>query len=199
MSGILWHLPDRGRVYALTLDDGPDPVSTAANLEVLAGNRVCATFFVLGERAARHPDLLARIVAEGHGLGNHLWQDHWSIRQPLTQFERDLLATDRLLRLQGMRPCWFRPAGGWYTPAMLRIAARHGYRCALGSLWPLDTLQRSVGFSAWLVERLMHPGAIVVLHEGGDRGRRTAEVLRRVLPRLAAGGWRSLPLPAAAG
>ena len=65
-------------VIALTFDDGPHPVDTPALLEVLARHRARATFFLVGKSAARHPELVARIVAEGHAVGGHTW-DHPSL------------------------------------------------------------------------------------------------------------------------
>ena len=60
---------------ALTLDDGPDPETTPAVLDLLGRAGAKATFFLVGARAARHPELVARIAAEGHAVGNHGW-DH---------------------------------------------------------------------------------------------------------------------------
>jgi peptidoglycan/xylan/chitin deacetylase (PgdA/CDA1 family) len=60
-----------GRRIALTFDDGPDPTWTPKVLEVLRRHRVPATFFVVGSQAARHPDVLRRLVADGHEIGNH--------------------------------------------------------------------------------------------------------------------------------
>jgi peptidoglycan/xylan/chitin deacetylase (PgdA/CDA1 family) len=66
-------------VIALTFDDGPDPVGTPALLDVLARHDVRATFFLIGERAARHPELVERTLAAGHVVGNHGW-DHRSLQ-----------------------------------------------------------------------------------------------------------------------
>ena len=63
------------RVAALTFDDGPDPESTPALLDLLARHRAKGTFFLVGKRAAKHPALVDRLLAEGHAIGNHSW-DH---------------------------------------------------------------------------------------------------------------------------
>lgn len=60
-----------GRRVALTFDDGPDPQRTPAVLDLLARQGVRATFFVVGARAEAHPELVRRMVAEGHVVGNH--------------------------------------------------------------------------------------------------------------------------------
>src|SRR6188472_629005 len=64
--------PATARTVALTFDDGPGP-STPAVLDVLRVNGVHATFFVVGQRVAAEPEMLRRIVAEGHALGDHTW------------------------------------------------------------------------------------------------------------------------------
>ena len=87
-----------------------------------------------------------------------------------------------------------RPGSGWYSARMVRQMERAGYRCALGSVYPLDAQQPF----AWLSERYVlarvRPGAIVILHDRGRRGSRTARVLGRVLPELRARGYRVVTL-----
>jgi peptidoglycan/xylan/chitin deacetylase (PgdA/CDA1 family) len=89
---------------------------------------------------------------------------------------------------------WLRPASGWYDDTMLDTIEREGYRCALGSVYPYDAHQSSARFSAAYVSSNVRPGAVVVLHDGPDRGRRTAEVLRRVVPPLRARGYHVVTL-----
>jgi hypothetical protein len=73
---------------------------------------------------------------------------------------------------------------------MIATITRHGYRCALGSVYPYDAVIPSAAFSSWHILRNVGPGAIVVLHDGAARGRRTIEVLRIVLPELTRRGVR---------
>ena len=68
---ILTHFPTQEKIVALTFDDGPSPETTPRVLDALAHDRIQATFFVLGENVRRHPELLRRIVAEGHSVGLH--------------------------------------------------------------------------------------------------------------------------------
>jgi peptidoglycan/xylan/chitin deacetylase (PgdA/CDA1 family) len=89
---------------------------------------------------------------------------------------------------------WARPGSGWYSQAMIATMARHGYRCALGSVYPYDAAIPSATFSSWHILRNVRPGAIVVLHDGGARGRRTARVLQTVLPELRRRGFRVVTL-----
>jgi peptidoglycan/xylan/chitin deacetylase (PgdA/CDA1 family) len=99
------------RVVALTFDDGPDPDQTPEVLDALAEAGARATFFVLVDRAAEHPDLLRRIAAEGHEIGLH-GEDHTRlttlpIREALRRIRR---GKRRLEELTGRPVTLFRPA-----------------------------------------------------------------------------------------
>jgi peptidoglycan/xylan/chitin deacetylase (PgdA/CDA1 family) len=153
-------------VTALTFDDGPHPDTTPALLEVLARHGARATFFLIGERASAHPDLVAAIVAGGHDLGNHLMRDRPSVRLPAGMFRAELTATGEILARHG-EVRWWRPGSGFFTPRMVRDARSQGLRGALGSPWLLattyagDSRQRGTRLA-----RRAHPGAIAVFHEG---------------------------------
>src|SRR5262249_10657688 len=70
---LLVHGPAQSSAVCLTFDDGPDPTYTPAVLDVLKSHAVSATFFVIGQKAERHPDLIRRMAAEGHVIGNHTY------------------------------------------------------------------------------------------------------------------------------
>jgi peptidoglycan/xylan/chitin deacetylase (PgdA/CDA1 family) len=77
---------------------------------------------------------------------------------------------------------------------MITIMRRNGYRCALGSVYPYDAIVPSAGFATSFILRNAGPGAIVILHDGGQRGRRSVEVLRNVLPTLRRRGFQVVTL-----
>jgi hypothetical protein len=77
---------------------------------------------------------------------------------------------------------------------MVAAMEQQGYRCALGSIYPYDAQISSASLSAGYIMANVRPGSIIILHEGGDRGRRTVEVLRRVLPALKKRGYRVVSL-----
>jgi peptidoglycan/xylan/chitin deacetylase (PgdA/CDA1 family) len=191
--GCIYRVTVEERVLALTLDDGPDSISTPLILAELRRHDAHATFFLIADRASGQAPLVRRIVAEGHELGNHFSRDSPSIRLNPEEFEKDLQYAHRALAPFG-RLVWARPASGWYTQSMLSAMNRHSYRCALGSVYPFDAAIPSVTWATSYVLRNARPGAIVILHDGGGRGRRTARALARVLPELRRRGFRVVSL-----
>lgn len=191
--GCLYHVRTTERVVALTIDDGPEARSTPQILAELRRHGARATFFLISGRLAGQEQVVRTLVADGHEVGNHFSQDRPSIRLSPAAFEADLLLADRELARWG-RIVWARPGSGWYSQAMIGVMRRHGYRCALGSVYPLDATIPSVSWAASYILSNTRPGAIIILHEGGDRGLRTARILARVLPELRRRGYRVVPL-----
>jgi peptidoglycan/xylan/chitin deacetylase (PgdA/CDA1 family) len=194
----LYTVPTRERVVALTLDDGPDAAHTRALLDVLREHDARATFFLISSRVAGNEPLVEALVSEGHEIGNHLTRDEASIRLPPDAFAAAAEEAGRVLGEFGPVR-WLRPASGFYDGEMLDAIARAGYRCALGSIYPYDPHLPWPDLSAGYVLANARPGAVIVLHEGGDRSRRTIETLRRVLPTLRARGYRVVTLSELAG
>jgi peptidoglycan/xylan/chitin deacetylase (PgdA/CDA1 family) len=126
----------------LTLDDGPDAATTPMILAELQRHGSRATFFMITERVRGQEQLVRRLVAAGHELGNHFTQDRPSIRLSAGEFARDLERAHAVLATYGPLQ-WARPGSGWYSQAMVAIMAREGYRCVLGSVYPYDALARS--------------------------------------------------------
>ena len=186
---VLFRVGTSEPVIALTIDDGPDPASTPHILTVLERHGARATFFLIGSRAERHPELVRMIVAHGHEIANHMWEDVPSRGLDRAAFEDRLLRTHRILS-RFASPRWLRPGGGLYSDRILRSAQAHGYEVALGTIYPFDTLVRWPGFVARFVVGWARPGAIVILHDGVERGARTAETLRHALPALRRRGYR---------
>ena len=180
------------RVVALTLDDGPEP-NTANILAVLRAHDAHATFFLISGRVRGNETVVNAIVAGGHELGNHLTRDEPSIDLTADAFEASAReAGTALSRFGPVR--WLRPGSAWYNDQMLSTIDRLGYRCALGSVYPYDPHVRSARIASAYILANVEPGAIIVLHEGGARGPRTVETLRRVLPVLADRGYRVVTL-----
>jgi peptidoglycan/xylan/chitin deacetylase (PgdA/CDA1 family) len=190
---MLYSVSTSERLVALTIDDGPDPASTARILEILQENQAKATFFLVADRVRGNEDVVDAIVAAGHELGNHHYRDTTSIDLTRGRFERDLVEAHALLSAWAT-PRWFRPGSGWYDDEMLDLLEEHGYHCALGSIYPLDAHIPSSWFASSVIRWRLEPGAIVILHDRGGRGTRAARTLAEILPELRKRGYRVVSL-----
>lgn len=190
---ILYFADTSQPVVALTIDDGPDAATTPPILDVLKRYKSHATFFLIANRIPGNEAIVKRTVAEGHEIGNHLLEDFPSIDLPPAEFERQLLQADNALS-QFARPRWFRPGSGWYNQSMLSIADEHNYKSALGSVYPLDPQIPSSWFAANYILWNVEPGAVIILHDSGQKGRRTIQTLTVILPELKQQGYRVVTL-----
>jgi len=190
----LYYVETEARAVALTLDDGPDPATTPAVLDLLAEHDAHATFFVITGRVEGNEALLERLVAEGHELGNHHVREAPADDLPPKRFARELRRAHRELAGFAPRLRWYRPPSARFDDAMLDALEAQGYRCALGSVYPFDAQIPSSSLPARLVLWAAQPGSVIVLHEGGERGERTLEALETVLPELARRGLRVVTL-----
>jgi peptidoglycan/xylan/chitin deacetylase (PgdA/CDA1 family) len=187
--GCLYRIRAPERAVALTIDDGPDDSTTPEILTELRRYGARATFFLIGERIPGREPLVRRLVEEGHELGNHFMRDRPAILLGADELARDLDQSHGLLA--AFAPVrWARPGSGWYSREMVEAMSRRGYRCALGSVYPYDATIPSSAFASRFVLRNVRPGAVIVLHDGGGRGRRTVLTLRTVLPELRRRGYR---------
>jgi peptidoglycan/xylan/chitin deacetylase (PgdA/CDA1 family) len=189
-SGIVWRVPTEQPLVALTFDDGPHPTWTPQVLDVLARSQVQATFFLMGRRARAHPELVARIRAEGHEIGNHTLSHRRPLRQSDAAFLAELLEGEAALGLGPGTTRLFRPPSGWMRPSQRALAAAHGYVTVLGSAYPYDPYRPPVAYMRWVVAKNLRPGAIVVLHDGGRRRERTVEAVAGIVSDGRARGLR---------
>ncbi|MDR3750150.1 MAG: polysaccharide deacetylase family protein [Terracidiphilus sp.] len=166
--------PKQADELALTFDDGPNPKWTPRLLDVLAKHGVKATFFMLGGRAQAEPELVRRVVAEGHLIGNHSW-DHPNLAvTPASKVREELVRTcGTLEEITGEKVGYFRPPFGAKRPAVFRIARSLGLRVvtwnAMTSDWSETSVDRIVGELTKKIDGLARRGraANVVLHDGG--------------------------------
>jgi len=185
-------LPDAAAArheIALTIDDGPDPVVTPRVLELLDRSSARATFFCIGDRAERYPDLCAEIVRRGHAVENHSQhhRHHFALLGP-AGFRRELqTAQDTLSRITGQRPMFFRAPAGLRNPFLDPVLTQLGLRLVSWTARGFDT---QIGDSARVTNRLLkdlRAGAILLLHDGNAaRTRDGVPVILEVLPVLLA-------------
>ena len=177
---LVWRVKTKTPLVALSFDDGPDPEYTPKVLAILAQYGAHATFFVIGERAMRSPELVDRIRAEGHEIGNHYFMNGTTLSHSAADFAGYLDRTERAARITGPRKL-FRPPGGVAWPRQLLLAREHGYTSVVGSAYPHDPAHPPVWYIQWLVKKNLAPGAIVILHDGIADPRNTIEALPGIL------------------
>lgn len=192
---IVWRKP--GPHVYLTFDDGPDGDLTPDLADLLRKHGAQATFFVLGEKAARHPDVVRHLLRDGHTIGNHGFSHRRLLGTPRRHIDAEVGRTDRLLRaITGRRPRLFRPPYGWFGPGLLHVLKANEYRLVL---WNRSTHDyREATGAPQLVQRLQRvcaPGNIVLLHDGHRHSAVTLDALRRFFNHPGTRGlsFRALP------
>ena len=167
-------------LVGLSFDDGPHPTFTPQVLDILERHDAKATFFLIGERALRYPELVARIKAAGHEVGNHYYKDCSTFVHSDAEFLRYLEQTERAIGPME-EPKLFRAPGGVAWPRQLRLARAQGYTCVLGSAYPNDPMHPPIWYITWLVEKNLVPGTIVILHDGISDATRSIQALPQIL------------------
>jgi len=166
-------LPPGADRVAFTFDDGPDPVTTPKVLALLASHHAHATFFVVGERAAKHPELITRIIEEGHAIGSHTFTHSHAFHfgSPAKQRDDVQRGIDVVARITGKTPRLFRPPQGLRTP-LLRdaLASMKDLVCVTWTERGLDAMGRPAQEIVARLEESVRSGAILTLHDGAGLG-----------------------------
>ncbi len=188
---VLWRVSTQQRLVALTYDDGPSTKWTPRVLDMLAEHGVRVTFFLVGQRAAAHPQLVRRAAEAGHEFANHTW-NHADLSQVSEEeADRQLRTTDELVRrLTGTRPRLMRPPWGRIDAVGMLAAARLGYTVAL---WSQLVLERQLS-----ADRNVHdvvagtgPGSMILVHDGGPvPNGRGLRAVPEIIDRLTRDGYR---------
>ncbi len=159
-----------GSGYALTFDDGPHAQGTPAVLEVLARERVTATFFLVGEQVRRNPALPREILDAGHAIALHCDRHRNLLRLSPGQVREDIArAEDTIAIATGLAPTLYRPPYGVLNASALALARRRGWRTLLWSHWGRDWERDASPESiAELVTRDAGEGSVLLLHDADD-------------------------------
>lgn len=180
-------LPRFRRVY-LTFDDGPDAIWTPRVLECLSHAEAHATFFVVGTYAQRHPELVRRIVGEGHAIGNHTHSHAhpWRLRERRARAEvRD--GTSVISDILGFAPKYFRPPHGARRRCMIEEARSLEQELVM---WDASAIDWGwLGSSKRIAKRLARArdGNIILMHDSVSKHNRPDQLLK-VLPGFLAPG-----------
>jgi peptidoglycan/xylan/chitin deacetylase (PgdA/CDA1 family) len=192
------------REVALTFDDGPDPEITPRVLDLLDAAGMKASFFLIGERAARHPRLAREIVDRGHAVENHSHRHaacfaFYGIGKALRDIDQ---AQHAIADAAGSAPLYFRAPFGIRSPLLEPALAGVGLRYVSWTRRGLDTVDRNANKVLDRLARGLAAGDVLLLHDGvvsrATSGETTVlPALRVLLGRLAERGLTSVTLRAA--
>jgi peptidoglycan/xylan/chitin deacetylase (PgdA/CDA1 family) len=199
LPAVAWRRGPEGRhQVALTFDDGPDPAATPRLLRLLGTRDVRATFFLIGERARRHPDVVRAIIDAGHEVGNHTWRHRNAWLLPPAAAAREITEGARILGdILGRPPRLYRPPWGIVNAAALATARRLGLVTVLWSVQHEGLRPRSPAAQLHHVADRLHDGAIVDLHDApGLPGapERLLATMPGLLDVLEARGYAAVPV-----
>lgn len=156
-----------GPFIAMTFDDGPHPVLTPKLLDLLKAHGIKATFFLIGQNAAKYPDIVRRIVAEGHEIGNHTWSHPQLTKLAPGELHDEITKTsDVLATITGHPPALMRPPYGATSPLINQWLAREfGMKVIIWSVDPLDWRYHDSAHVESVILAETKPGAIILSHD----------------------------------
>lgn len=187
--------------FALTFDDGPIDGATPQILDSLKALRATATFFVIGRYVDERPDLVRRMHAEGHLIGNHTY-DHSRLsmlRGPWYWREQIEKTDAALTRIIGRRPLMFRPPMGIRTPINCGAVRRSGHACVMWSRRAMDGVATTTDR---ILQRLLNgatDGDVLLLHDGREPASKrdptpTVRAVERLVNTMRERGLSPVPL-----
>ncbi|SFE14475.1 Peptidoglycan/xylan/chitin deacetylase, PgdA/CDA1 family [Paenibacillus catalpae] len=192
--------PRNAKQIALTFDDAPDPRFTPQILDILASYDVCATFFVVGSRAVKHPALVRRIHREGHTIGNHSYNHAVMSQLNSREFHTQIWRTDAIVsKIIGYHPRFVRPPYGEMLPDQVAWSRKSGYTVVN---WDVDSVDwrnnPNSGIVLHNIKKTLQPGSIVLQHAGGGYGQDltgTIQALPVLISQLRKKGYKFVTLP----
>lgn len=190
---------DQKRV-ALTFDDGPDPRFTNGVLDVLNQYNVPATFFMLGSKAVANPKIVKQVQNRGHVIGNHTYYHPNLVKESeIKTLEQEVTRTeDALNDIIGYRTKLFRPPYGFLYNELVEKLGEMNYYVIAWSVDSLDWQEEPPEVIASNVLDKIHPGAIILMHDGAESGgdrTNTIESLHQIIPALQKQGYEFVTVP----
>ncbi|MDG4821897.1 polysaccharide deacetylase family protein [Asanoa sp. WMMD1127] len=187
-SGPFGSLKLTGRKQvALTFDDGPHAVWTPQVLDRLKAAKVKATFCVVGSQVKKHPELVRRIVREGHTLCNHSWNHELDLgtKKP-AQIKANLEATNREIRkaVPNVKIKYFRHPGGKWTANAVKVADELGMQPLDWDVDPRDWEAKDAKLIGSRVIGGARSGSIILMHDGGGDRKATLGACPNVIKNL---------------
>jgi len=180
-----------GKSIRFTFDDGPDPIGTPGVLDVLSKYGVRAAFFVVGKNVERHPDLLRRIIREGHEIGFHSYSHRFPWLSGPWSTYRDMQREEEVLRefSDGLETRLYRPPYGKFNLVSLFLSLLRKREIVYWTLDAKDYQCLDAREIQQRVTRELKPGSVILFHDGGHHKAEegstvTAEALDMILGSL---------------
>jgi len=184
-----WSIPTHERVLYLTFGDGPSPEATPFVLDRLDQYNAKATFFCVGENAERNPQILQRVVDQGHAIGNHTYSHPNAWQSEIKSYVRDVKKCAEKVRSK-----LFRPPYGRLRPRHRLVLERH-YKIVMWDVLSGD-FDPNISKEKCLsnVIDTAQPGSIIVFHDSIKAFDKMSYVLPRVLEYFSKKGYSFQPL-----
>jgi peptidoglycan/xylan/chitin deacetylase (PgdA/CDA1 family) len=184
---ILWR--GTGAAVHLTFDDGPHPVATPNVLDILHERGIRATFFIVGRQAHLHPEIVRRIVQEGHSIGNHSQSHRTLMFKPSGFQQNEIRGANSVIRdVSQQTPRLFRPPYGYFDFRTLRIAKAEELKLVM---WNVDTRDFAKPFPDAIIRRVgrsLKEGSIVLLHDNDSTAHHIHKYLEPLIDELIGRG-----------
>lgn len=190
-GGVTWRMNPSSKVVYLTFDDGPIPECTPQVLDILAQYKVKATFFMVGENAERYPDLLARVRAEGHAIGNHTFHHLRGCKVCTEKYLSDTEKANTILHTHR-----FRPPHGRMKYSQKKQLLRTGHTIYLWDVLTHDYNSRyDTAHMLSIIQHYTRNGSIITLHDSLKSKDRMLQLLPLAIEWLQSQGYECKPLP----
>ncbi len=188
---IIRHGNRKSWSIALTFDDGPQKPYTEQILDILAKYSIKATFFLTGEKVEQNPDIVRRIISDGHEVGNHSYS-HKTMRSRSSKWlRREIERTDELLLQAGANhPIHFRPPFGRNSFQLISLIKKMKKKIILWDIGPKDFKYSHSYEVVGKVLKKMKPGSIIVLHDGGGDRSVTVEAVNILVKDIREMGYK---------
>lgn len=191
---VIWEAHTKEKLMALTFDDGPDQEKTDEILNLLEQYQAKSTFFVIGRKVLQYPDVVRRIVREGHEVANHTFS-HVFFKLPASEqlVQSEIEQTEEAIFITtGIGTKLFRPPGGMYDETVIRVSSEMGLFPVMWS-WHQDTRDWAHPGVQKIIRKVLknaRSGDIVLFHDHVAGKSQTIPALKVILPELKARGYR---------
>ncbi len=186
----LCHGPKDQRTVALTFDDGPDPETTPALIELLDKHNIKATFFVVGERAEKNPAMIAKLVQSGHQVANHSYSHPWYANFLFGKaLQKQILQTKAALeKITGTECFFFRPPMGLTNPHYRVILEKNNITMVGWNIRTYDKYKDKQKITEKILKKICN-GSIIMMHDSGLSIEKLKYIIPAISQKLKAQGY----------